>query len=97
MKKLDYVGHVQKRWGSALRDLKQHYCGQKLSDGKTVGGAGRLTDALINLLQNYYGDVIQRNKRNIEGMMRDVKAALLHSNSTDEAPCYHLCPEGRCS
>lgn len=96
VKKLDCVGHVQKRLGSALRDLKNCYGGQKLSDGKTIGGAGRLTDALINLLQNYYGDVIQRNKGNIiDGMMRGVQATLLHLNSTDETPRHHLCPEGR--
>ena len=30
--------------------------GQKLSDGKTIGGAGWLTDSRINSLQNSYGD-----------------------------------------
>ena len=41
--------------------------GQKLADGKTVGGAGRLTNKVINSLQNYYGDVIRRNKRDVLG------------------------------
>ena len=95
MKKLDCVGHVQKRLGSALRDLKNHYRGQKLSDGKTIGGAGRLTDTLMNSLQNYCGDVIRRNKGNIDGMMRGVQATLLHLNSIDETPRHHLCPEGK--
>ena len=94
VKKLDCVGHVQKRLGSALRDLKNCYRGQKLSEGKTIGGARRLTGALINSLQNYYGDVIRRNKGNIDGM-RGVQATLLHLNSTDETPRHHLCPEGR--
>lgn len=80
---------------SALKDLKQCYRGQIISEGKTIGGARRLTDALINLLQNYYGDVIRRNNGNIDGMMRGVQATLLHSNSTDETPRHHLCPEGR--
>lgn len=51
--KRDCVGHVQKRLGTALRNLKSSYRGHKLSDGKTIGGAGRLTNARINSLQNY--------------------------------------------
>ena len=33
VEKMDCVGHVQKRMGTALRNLKQQYRGQKLSDG----------------------------------------------------------------
>ena len=92
--KLDCVGHVQKRLGTALRKLKVTHRGQKLSDGKTIGGAGRLTDALINSLQNYYGDAIRRNKGNLDQMIKAVQATLLHCNSTDDKPRHHLCPEG---
>ena len=53
IQKLDCVGHVQKRLGTALTNLKVMYRGRKLDDGKTIGGAGRLTDGLINSLQNY--------------------------------------------
>ena len=74
-----------------MKGLKRRHRAQKLSDGKTIGGAGRLMDALINSLQNYYSDVIQRNKGDIDGMMRGVQATLLHSNSTDEVPHHHLC------
>ena len=42
--KLECVGHVQKRMGSALRRHKSKLSGRKLSDGKTIGGIGRLTD-----------------------------------------------------
>ena len=62
VEKMDCAGHVQKRMGTALRNLKMQYRGQKLADGKTIGGAGRLTDRVINSLQNYYGDAIRRNK-----------------------------------
>ena len=92
--KLDCVGHVQKRLGTALRNLKTQHRGQKLCDGKTIGGAGRLTDELINSLQNFYGDAIRRNKGDLRGMVRAVQASLLHSNSTDENPRHHLCPTG---
>lgn len=89
VEKIDCVGHVQKRMGTALRKLKQQYSGQKLSDGKTIGGAGRLTDNLINSL---HGDAIRRNKGNLQQMIKGVQASLLHSNSSDERPHHHLCP-----
>ena len=49
--KLDCIGHIQKRLGTALIKLKAQYRGQKISDGKSIGGVGRLTDSLINSLQ----------------------------------------------
>ena len=58
IEKVDCVGHVQKRMGTALHDLKKKYRGQKLSDNKTIG-AGRLTESVINSLQNYYGEAIR--------------------------------------
>ena len=94
MQKMDCVGHVQKRMGTALRNLKVQYRGQKLADGKTIGGSGQLTDKVINSLQNYYGDAIRRNKGDLQAMMKAVQATLLHSNSSNEQPRHHLCPEG---
>ena len=91
---MDCAGHVQKRMGTALRNLKMQYRGQKLADGKTIGGAGRLTDRVINSLQNYYGDAIRRNKGKVQAMMKAVQATLLHCNSTNAHPRHHLCPEG---
>ena len=72
--------------GTALRNLKTQYRGRKLSDGKTIGGAGRLTDDMINSLQNY---AIRRNKGDLEGMMKAVQATLLHCNSMDDIPRHH--------
>ena len=94
IQKLDCVGHVQKRLGTALRNLKVTYRGRKLDDGKTIGGAGRLTDGLINSLQNYYGDAIRQNKGDLQAMVRAVQASLLHTNSSDDHPRHHLCPTG---
>ncbi len=54
------VGHVQKRMGTALRKLKSQKGKKKLMDGKTIGGAGRLTGAKIDKLQVYYGLAIRR-------------------------------------
>lgn len=43
--KKDRIGHIQKRMGNALRELKRWHK-EKLSDGKTIGGVGCLTDTL---------------------------------------------------
>ncbi|GFT22294.1 uncharacterized protein TNCV_3272961 [Trichonephila clavipes] len=50
--KIECVGHVKKRMGSRLRKLKQ--MDSKLSDGKSIGGKGRLTDRMIDLITMYY-------------------------------------------
>ena len=51
--KLDCVGHVQKQMEKHLIDLKVTTKG-KLSDGKPIGGQGRLTEGQIKCLQKYY-------------------------------------------
>ena len=73
VEKMDCVGHVQKRMGPALRNLKVQYGGE-LADGKTIGGAGQLTDKVINSLQNYYGNAIQSNKGDVQAIMKAVQA-----------------------
>ena len=46
--KEECVGHVQKRLGRALREFKAKNKGKKLSDGKGIGGKGRLTDKICD-------------------------------------------------
>ena len=77
IEKTDCVGHIQKRMGTALHNLKMQYKGQKLADGKTIDGTGRLTDKVINSLQNY-GDAIRRNKGDLQAMTKAVQSTLLH-------------------
>ena len=72
IEKLDCIGHVQKRLGTALRNLKVTHRGCKLDDEKTIGGAGCLMDQLINSFQNY-GDVIRQNKGDLQGMVHMFK------------------------
>ena len=58
--KLDCVGHVQKRVGTTLRELRKKTSG-KLKDGLPVGGRKhRLTDKAIDKLQQYYGRAIRK-------------------------------------
>lgn len=94
--KEECVGHVQKRLGTALRKYKKDKKGQKLTDGKTVGGKGRLTDKIIDSMQNYYGQAIRENKGNLEGMKKSIKAIQHHmikdSSQTLEEQ-HQYCPK----
>ncbi|GFU78174.1 uncharacterized protein TNCV_4402031 [Trichonephila clavipes] len=51
--KIECVGHVQKQMGNRLRKLKAFTGEKKLSDGKTIGGKGRPTDAIISKLTTF--------------------------------------------
>ena len=58
--KLDCIGHVQKRMGTHLRELRKKQ--PKLKDGKSVKGSKhRLTDKTLDKLQTYYGNAISAN------------------------------------
>ena len=92
--KLECVGHVQKRCGTRLRRLKQENRGLKLGDGKGLSGAGRLTDKVIDTLQNYYGFAIRQNAGKLDAMEQSVKAVLPHVASSEENPMHDNCPDG---
>lgn len=92
IKKLECIGHVQKRMGTRLRRLKTKMKGLKLSDGKPLSGKGRLTDAEIDRLQTYYGLAIRKNCSNVKDMRQAIWAIFLHKLSTDENPQHGFCP-----
>ena len=50
--KLECIGHIQKRVGTRLRNLKAANTKTVLSDRKKLSGQGRLTEKIINKLQN---------------------------------------------
>ena len=58
-RKLSAIGHVQKRVGARLRTYISNYKGVNLDDGKKLTGQGRLTNKVMNTLQNYYGLVMR--------------------------------------
>ncbi|GFX40232.1 uncharacterized protein TNCV_4318661 [Trichonephila clavipes] len=90
--KIECVGHVQKRMGTRLRKLKQ--MSSKLSDGKSIGGKGRLTDRMIDLITTYYGNAIRQNKTCLSDMQKAVCAVYFHIHSSDEEPLHSFCPVG---
>lgn len=92
--KLECVGHVQKRLGARLRNLRKTLRGVRLSDKKFLTGKGRLTDAVIDNLQVYYGNAIRNNPNMLDNMKRAVWATYFHKLSTDKNPQHGLCPSG---
>ena len=76
VKKLECVGHVQKRVGCRLRNLKKQE--------KGIGGKGKLTNNMIDRLQNYYGIAIRENKNNLKAMQAATRATLFHVASSKD-------------
>ena len=96
--KEECVGHVQKRMGTGLREYKRKMRGKKLSDGKTVGGVGRLTDKIIDKIQNFYGQAIRNNSGDKESMENDIWAIYMHMIHDDESSMenqHNKCPMGK--
>ena len=46
--------------------------------GSVVGGAGRLTDAKVDQMQNYYGQAIRANVGDLQHMKNDIWAVFKH-------------------
>ena len=94
MSKGECVGHVQKRMGSRLRNYKNCH-GKKLPDGKSVGSKGRLTDKMIDKMQNFYGQSIRNTIGDLEDMKNSIWAIFgpmicdKHSSLEDQQA---LCP-----
>lgn len=105
MEKLNCVGHVQKRMGKHLINLKARTKG-KLADGQPIGGRGRLTDGKVKQLQKYYGLVIHQNtikttnptRREVDvavySMKKNIIAILHHCVKSDPAKQHRFCPPG---
>ena len=97
--KEDCIGHIQKRMGAALRNYKNKCKGTVLPDGKTVGGAGRLTDRVVDHIQTYYGYAIRNNKGCEEKIIKAVWAIFYHmilGPSYERVATQHsYCPPGK--
>ena len=70
--KLECVGHVQKRLGTRLRKLRDEKKHEILSDGKKISAKGRLTDKIINKMQNYYRMAIRQNTGQLHEMKKGI-------------------------
>ena len=92
--KLECINHIAKRVGARLRNLVETFKKnkQKLSDGKSIGGKGRLTGNQINRLQSLYRIAIIQNLGDVAAMKKAVMAIVYHSISTDENPAPAAAP-----
>lgn len=89
--KWECLGHVQKRMGTRLRDYRKDNKKQVLSDGKKLSGKGRLTDKVINSLQNFYGMALRNNKQ-LYPMKKAVGAVLWHCTDLPPQQRHVFCP-----
>ena len=89
IQKLECVGHIQKRLDSRLRKLKSTKK-SPLSDGKTLGGKGRLTDKMINKLQNYFGIAIRQSAgKTVFEMKKVIGAVQFHCSEAFDLDLKH--------
>lgn len=86
VEKKECVGHVQKRVWTAVRKLKK--------ENKGIGGKGKLTDSLIDKLQNYNGIAIRSNSGDLPGMKSAIHASLFHCVSSERRNLHKHCPDG---
>lgn len=93
VEKLECIGHIQTRVGGRLRKLKSTNK-EKLSDGKTLGGKGRLTENIINKLQNYYGIAVRQSTgKTVYEMKKAIGAVLFHCTDAGDPEVRHrMCP-----
>ena len=90
IKKEECINHVSKRMGSALRKLKD----DRKTSGQSISGKGKLTDALVKKIQNYYGRAIREHSDDTLQMKKSIFAILFHLSSSDQHPKHVHCPEG---
>ena len=87
--KLECIGHVQKRLGSRLCNLVKSHKGTS----NPLHGRGKLTDSVINSMQNFYGLAIRNNLDNIYAMKKAVWAVLFHCTKFQDIEQRHqMCP-----
>ena len=105
--KIKCINHVDKRCGTALRDLRDAWRGHKLPDGKAIGGKkNHLTEVSIKKLQVNYGKAIRSSvapdvktakdhKDAVDKMKKAVMASFYHSIMLkDDKVRHQFCPSG---
>lgn len=95
IEKEECVNHVAKRLGTALRELVKTTRAKNITLGGR--GHGKLTDATITKLTNYYGHAIRSNSGSLHAMKTAIYATIFHAISTDDNPRHEKCPEGSMS
>ena len=97
IEKQEYTSHIAKRLGTGSRALVKSCKGQKLSDGKRIGGKRRLKAKRVDTFQNVYGAVIRSNKGNSKAMSKATHVILNYYSNSPENPKHEDCPEDETS
>ena len=84
----------KKRIGARLRQWKSSMKGNKTERWKDIVWKMRVTNSMIDHIQNCYGLAIRQNTNNVEAMRWAVWALFFYAASSDENPQYGLCPQG---
>ena len=87
------IGHVQKRVGKNLRDMRKTLPSDRKKAIFGTGGRNKLTDSAINYIQNCYGLAIRQNTNNLYQMKKNVSAIMSHCSDIPDASVRHKwCP-----
>ncbi|CAF4061859.1 unnamed protein product [Rotaria sp. Silwood2] len=93
IQKIEDINHFGKRLKRALEVIKRKSGKEKLSDGKTIGGKGHLTDQMITRFQIYFCEAIRKNKNDLDKLYKSAQFSTSsdhHHQFCDEAWCGYL-------
>ena len=97
------IGHYQKRVGNRLRKLRIRTNGlggknkkvqtKDKGKGKVTKAKSRLTDSVIDKLQNYFGIALRSNVGDLQKMQDAILASLFHVASSENDNFHVYCPK----
>ena len=103
VQKFECIGHYQKRVGNRLRKLRirTKRLGSKnikvqtkdKGEGKVTKAKSRLTDSVIDKLQNYFGIALRSNVGDLQKMQDAILASLFHVASSENNNFHVYCPK----
>ena len=89
IEKIDSIGHIQKRMSKRFQSLKSLTKGY-LADGKSIGGRGRLTEAIIKRIHKYHGYTIRQNTTKLINHTKDEEKLSVYEMKKNVMACCHI-------
>ena len=98
--KYECLGHYQKRVGNRLGKLRQHVKGLGGKDktteiAVTKKAKGKLTDASIDILQNYFGIALRSGAKSVRELKNALLASFVHVSSSEDCNFHTYCPAAK--
>ena len=96
--KYECIGHYQKRVGNRLRKLRNRTKGLGGKNKSTSGNGvqkskSRLTDSIIDKLQNYFGIALRCKVSNVKELKNSILANMFHVASSTDCNYHTYCPK----